>query len=123
MSANEEFEIIQHGLADIAKSLDEIKEESEASELMGALKVAMKCLQILSASQKYTTITKVTGGRGGGFSEGGGDEHLTETIHRYPRPLDESEQGLRDVCCQFLAGYFLNAVGCEGPDGVDEGGP
>lgn len=119
MSASDEFEIIQHGLADIAKSLDEIKEDKEASDLMDACKVAMKCLQILSASQKYTTITKVTGGRGGGFPEGGGDEQITETIHRYPRPLDESEQGLRDICCQFLAGYFLDTIGSDGTDGVD----
>lgn len=118
MSA-EDMELIQHGLANISNQLDEIQEGQQASITPTEVKVAMRCLEILCASQKYNTVTRLDRKGGSGFSEGGGEELISETIHRYPRPLEEEEQGLRDVCCQLLAGYLLNAVGGSGTDGVE----
>lgn len=117
MSA-EDIELIQHGLANISNQLDEIREEQEASITPVEVKVAMKCLQILSASQRYNTVTRLDRKGSGGFTEGGSEELVSETIHRYPRPLEEQEKGLRDICCQFLSGYLINAAGGSGADGV-----
>ena len=123
MSA-EDLELIQHGLANISNQLDEMQEGQVASSVPVEVKVAMRCLDILSASQKYNTITKLDRkAAGSGFSEGGSEELISESIHRYPRPLEESEQGLRDVCCQFLSGYLINAIGGGDADGVDELSP
>ena len=118
MSA-EDMELIQHGLTNISNQLDEMAEGQRVSVIPTEVKVAMRCLEILSASQKYSTITRLDRKSGGGFTEGGSEELASESIHRYPRPLEEDEKGLRDICCQFLSGYLINAIGGSDADGVD----
>ena len=118
MSA-EDMELIQQGLIEISNQLDEIQEGQQASITPTEVKVAMRCLEILSASQKYSTVTRLDRKGTGGFSEGGSEELVSETIHRYPRPLEEDEQGLRNICCQFLTGYLLNTLSSDGTDSVE----
>jgi hypothetical protein len=112
MSANEEYmiqglDVAVRGIAELQEQVQDLQREIEDAQVPAVVSVAMESLKILSRSQKL--ITRSTTERRSGV-DSSDNEMPTEMIHRYPRQLEESEADLRDICCQLISGYLLQAI-------------
>lgn len=114
MSANEDYmlqglDAIMQGVTETQEMIEGIAIEKAESILPARVTVAMEVLKILHRSQKIVTFSELK--RSGDSSVNSHDnEPISESLKRYPRTLEPEESHLRDVCCQFLAGYLIEAI-------------
>lgn len=118
MSANEDYIIqgldaLTQGITELTTQVETLRAEQDEVRIPATVTVAMESLKILSRSQKI--VTRHTVERNSGVDTTN-NEVPCESIHRYPRPLQESEAELRDVCCQLISGYLIQSLGSHGTD-------
>jgi hypothetical protein len=114
MSANEDYllqamDAVMGSVNETQEMIEGLMNEQAESVLPARVTVAMECLKILHRSQKIVTFSEMK--RGGDSSVSTHDhEPISESVKRYPRTLEPEESQLRDVCCQFLSGYLIEAI-------------
>ena len=120
--SNEEYiiqglDVVQRGIVEVQEQVQALAEFQIEAVIPAPVQVAMQSLKILSGSQKIITRAVVNRKPSVDSSD---NEVLSETLNRYPRELKESEADLRDVCCQVLAGYLIQALSTDPPDTINE---